>query len=434
MVSLEGQKSSASAKAFGTQMREECFSFSEGYRPLNHGSFGTFPREVRDYQRQLQDESEARPDTFIRYTYLKLLGESRAAIASLLGAEAGEVVLIQNATTGVNTVLRNLDFQHGDTILHFGTIYGACSKTIQSLSEDRPLSSHAIEITYPINDDEILHRFRCAVDEVKSQGKTPRLAMFDTVLTFPGARFPFERLVATCRELGILSFIDGAHGVGHIDLTHLGDVGPDFFISNCYKWLMVPRGCAVLYVPFRNQRKISSTVPTSWGYEVKEERDKMEPRDYFSRLFNKISTTDNTPYCCIPVALEFRSKVCGGETKLREYCEDIARQGGDQMAEMLGTEVLGTSSALFRRCCFVNVRLPLTLAELNVNAPEGPGIAKWMQELTPAEYETYIPIKFYAGNFWCRISGQVYLTLKDFEWAAETLLLICRRAKAGEWK
>ncbi|KAJ3938547.1 uncharacterized protein N0V96_011274 [Colletotrichum fioriniae] len=140
----------------------------------------------------------------------------------------------------------------------------------------------------------------------------------------------------------------------------------------------------------------SSTVPTSWGYETEENRNKMNAPYYFSKLFDKISTTDNTPYCCIPAALEFRARVCSGETSIRDYCEDIARQGGDVMAEILGTEVLGASSASFRQCCFVNVRLPLTLADLNVDTSVGRGIAKWMQELTPAEYETYIPIKFYA--------------------------------------
>ncbi|KAK1533436.1 hypothetical protein CPAR01_10144 [Colletotrichum paranaense] len=427
--------SSAPTIAFGTDIRKQCFSFAEDYHPLNHGSFGTFPKEVREYQRRLQDESEARPDTFMRYTYPKLLCESKIAIAPLLGADPGEVVFVQNATTGVNTVLRNLKFQAGDVIVYFNTIYGACYKTIQSLSEDRPLSSHAIEIAYPIDDDEIIRRFRCAVEEVRMKGKTPMLAMFDTVLTSPGVRFPFERLVQICKDLEILSLVDGAHGVGHIDLTHVGvDVRPDFFISNCYKWLMVPRGCAVLYVPFRNQAMFSSTVPISWGYEIEENRIKMNARDYFSKLFDKISTTDNTPYCCIPAALEFRARVCGGETNIREYCEHIARQGGDLMTEILGTEVLGPSFASFRQCCFVNVRLPLTLADLNVDTSAGRGIAKWMQELMPAEYKTYIPIKFYAGGFWCRISGQVYLTLEDFRWAAETLLLICRRAKAVEWK
>jgi selenocysteine lyase/cysteine desulfurase len=216
-------------------MREEHFRFAEGYRPLNHGSFGAFPVAVRDFQRQLQSESEARPDTFIRYTYLKLLEKSRAAIAPLLGADPGEVVLVPNATTGVNTVLRNLPFSEGDVVICFDAIYGACLKTLQSLSETGPLSTHETGMTYPIEDDEIIRRFRSAVEDVRAQGKRPMLAIFDTVLTFPGVLFPWEALVATCRELEIMSLIDGAHGIGHIDLTHLGAVGPDFMVSNCYK-------------------------------------------------------------------------------------------------------------------------------------------------------------------------------------------------------
>lgn len=196
---------------------------------------------------------------------------------------------------------------------------------------------------------------------------------------------------------------------------------------------MVPRGCAVLYVPFRNQKLITTTIPTSWGYETPEERAKMDPREYFSRLFDKVSTIDNTPYCCVPLALKFRSSVCGGEAAIRAYCEVIARKGGDRMAEILNTEVLGSPESSFRRCCFVNVRLPLTLSDLGVDASSGREVARWMQELTPAEYETYIPIKFYAGGFWCRISGQVYLAVEDFEWAARVLLRICERARAGEW-
>jgi hercynylcysteine S-oxide lyase len=60
--------------------------------------------------------------------------------------------------------------------------------------------------------------------------------MFDAVLTFPGVRFPWEALVEACESLQILSLVDGAHGIGHIDLTDLGRVDPDFFTSNCYKY------------------------------------------------------------------------------------------------------------------------------------------------------------------------------------------------------
>ncbi|PNH50627.1 hypothetical protein VD0003_g6540 [Verticillium dahliae] len=42
--------------------------------------------------------------------------------------------------------------------------------------------------------------------------------------------------------------------------------------------------------------------------------------------------------------------------------------------------------------------------------------------------------KFYAGEFWCRVSGQIYWTMDDFEWAAKTLQQLCERAIAGEWR
>ncbi|OAA78113.1 selenocysteine lyase [Akanthomyces lecanii RCEF 1005] len=155
----------------------------------------------------------------------------------------------------------------------------------------------------------------------------------------------------------------------------------------------------------------------------------MSPQDYFDKLFNKVSTIDNTPYCCIPAAIKFRTETCGGEANIREYCFSLAREGARRMAEILGTDYLQAEPS----CCFATVRLPLAHAELGSDT-NGRALAKWMQELTPAEYETYIPIKFYDGAFWCRISAQIYLALEDFEWATVTILEICQRMKTGEWK
>lgn len=222
---------------FGLEIRQDHFSFARDYTPLNHGSFGAFPKAVAEYQRELQLETEARPDTFIRHTYPKLLRAARSAIAPLLGADVDEVVFIPNATTGINTVLRNIDFKEGDVVIHFSTIYGACLKTLQSVAEGVGITLYNVNLTYPIEDIEILDKFEHVVRSVRASGHSVKMAMFETVLTFPGVRFPWEALVRSCRKFGILSFIDGAHGIGHIDLTHLGSLEPDFMISNCYKFV-----------------------------------------------------------------------------------------------------------------------------------------------------------------------------------------------------
>ena len=237
-----------SATPFGHEMRQCHFNFAPGHRSLNHGSYGASPKAVLAYQQHLRLEAEASPDMFIRHTNLEYLETSTIAIADMLGVESTEVVFVPNATTGTNTVLRNLAFEELDTVIHFNTIFGASVKTLESLQESIPFQSLEIAITYPIEDDEILKLFHSAVADVRAQGRKAKLAMFDTVSTFPGALFPWEMLVQACKTLGIISLIDGAHGIGHIDLRHLGQIGPDFFITNCYKYEYLPVNLIVPYL------------------------------------------------------------------------------------------------------------------------------------------------------------------------------------------
>ena len=219
---------------FGRPMRDAHFMIAPGFTPLNHGSFGTYPKSVRDDFHRWQDLSEARPDPWVRYDYPKHLESAIAAIASFLGVPADEVALLQNATTGINTVLRSLKFQDGDHILHFSTIYGACLSTIQYLKEITPLQSAGIEIAYPIEDNEIVKKFHEAVENLTRDGKRVKIALFDTISSMPGVQVPWPRLVDECKAFGILSLVDGAHGVGQVPLDLLMYY-TDFFVSNLHK-------------------------------------------------------------------------------------------------------------------------------------------------------------------------------------------------------
>ncbi|KAI1078047.1 PLP-dependent transferase [Whalleya microplaca] len=442
---------SSTVTPFGREMRRAHFNFAPSYTPLNHGSFGAFPSRVRDYQQELQRKTEARPDTFIRFSYPRLLREARDSVAPLLGAETDEVVFVPNALTAFNTILRNLSYKDGDVILYFSTIYDACLKTIQSLEETTAVKSYCMQLTYPVEDAEIVAAFRAAVLAIRQQGRTVKLAVFDTVLTFPGVRFPWEALVSACKEYSITSCIDGAHGIGHIDLRHLSQVEPDFFFSNCYKWLMVPRGCAVLYVPYRNQSWIKTTLPTAEGYLPGAQREVVPGTRYFVHLFEKVSTVDTTPYICVIEALRFRRDVCGGEEHARSYCQTVARGGGELMAAIMGTQVLENSTGTLGECCFTNVRLPLEIEPIGapiedrwehkhkpagkrIPAGEAHAIADWITKTSVDEFDTFIATRFYAGAFWIRISGQVYLERADFEWAAHVLLELCSRVKGEQEK
>lgn len=130
------------------------------------------------------------------------------------------------------------------------------------------------------------------------------------------------------------------------------------------------------------------------------------------------------------------------------------------MAEIMGTEIMENKTRTLHRCCFVNVWLPLVVTKgaasydtraepahdqevVNSQAnnkisyirdTDASEIAKWMTERSIKDYETMIPVKFYGGEIWCRISGQIYLELRDFEWAAYRLEEMCERVSKGEFK
>lgn len=470
------------------------FLHDPSYHNLNHASFGTIPSYISKQLHHYQDRHERAPDTFIRYTYPALLDHNRAAIAKLINApNIDEVVFVPNATVGVNTVLRGLaeywNKDGKDEILFFSTIYGACGRTVGYVSDSTHglVNGRDIPLTYPVSDAAVLATFRAAVATARQQGKRPRVAIFDAVSSLPGVRFPYEAMVAACRELGILSLVDAAQGVGMITLD-MAKLDPDFLVSNCHKWLFVPRACAVFYVPLRNQHLVRSTVPTSHGYvpldPSKSRANPLPPskKSVFVNNFEYVGTLDNSPYLCVQDAIEWRKTVLGGEERIMKYLRDLACSGGQEVARALGTWVMRNEDDTLGDCGMVNVAMPLIVvhdeagakvaegedqrtgaadvedaAPVNaLDAEHGAGhnsaadpnvregdiviphseaerIWEWMTKVLVEEYTTFIPTYYHDGRFWARLSAQVYLDGDDFVWAGKTLKTLCERVAKKEY-
>jgi len=177
------------------------------------GSFGGYPRTIRQTLRNYQDRAEAEPDNFIRYIYPDLLRKSRALVADVLHCPVEELVLCPNVTTATNTVLHNIRWQPGDKIVYTSGVYGALEKTIDYIVEANPeIESVRIELDMPQADDKILDLFRDTLKQQKEKCEREgrgqvRIAVFDTIVSMPGLRMPFERLVPLCREAGVLSLV-----------------------------------------------------------------------------------------------------------------------------------------------------------------------------------------------------------------------------------
>ncbi|KAJ3537672.1 hypothetical protein NM688_g6644 [Phlebia brevispora] len=262
------------------------WAFEKGYVNVNHGSYGSLPLPVLAECSKLSLLSEQNPDRFHRITYMPLLDEARRQVAEIIGAKHDEVVLVTNTTHGLNTVLRNIEWREGDVLLGATTTYGAVSRTIQYLGDrseaPRP-TVHDVLYEFPMTHAEIVDAFRAKIREVKQlhsdvqftiqpsekefDEKANRfVAVIDSITSVPGVYLPWKEMVKVCKEEGVWSVIDAAHSIGQETGINLADADPDFWVSNCHKWLYAKRGCAVVYVPERNQHVIKSSIPTSHDY------------------------------------------------------------------------------------------------------------------------------------------------------------------------
>ena len=416
------------------------------------GSFGTYPKEVGDKFRAYQAQSEARPCSFHLYDFGAPLDESREALEDLVNAPRDTVVFVGNATEGVNTVFRNLQWNEDgkDVIIFFSTIYEACAKVADFVVDyfgTSRVTSKEIQLQYPLEDDEIIQRFRNTVAEIEAAGKRARVCVFDVVSSKPGVVFPWEKLCKVCKELGVLSLVDGAQGVGMVKLD-LSKADPDFFTSNCHKWLFVPRGCAMFYVPKRNQHLITTTLATSHGYVPKTaQRDTPLPpkaKSLFVSNFEFTGTKDVSGYLAVKDAIAWRRDVCGGEEMILAYLWALNKRGTKHVAEKLGTKVLENSKGTLTNCGLGNVALPVWIGETKGGeAQDGDAliaeneitmVKQWMFRAMMDEYKTFMMLYAIGDRLFVRISAQIYLDMKDYEFAAKVLGDLCSRVAAGEYK
>ena len=103
------------------------------------------------------------------------------------------------------------------------------------------------------------------------------------------------------------------------------------------------------------------------------------------------------------------------------------------MAEILDTDIM-EEVGKSKRCCFANVRLPITLGngESEINENDAIKVAQWIAEKLAMEHDAYIAIYIHGGKLWTRLSAQIYIDLEDVERGAKVLKVLCERVVRGD--
>ncbi|GAA5995345.1 hypothetical protein JCM5350_003959 [Sporobolomyces pararoseus] len=428
----------STGEKFGREVRERYWGFEKGWTNLNHGSYGAAPLPVVSSFLSIRNEVDQAPDRYMRITYEPELIKLRTQLSQLVDCDLDDLVIVPSATMGVNCALQSMtnEWKKRDKLLYFdSTVYQACKMTLQSIVDSHPhldLSLLPVKFSYPISHEKVLELTREAIREAEADGVTKvRLALIDGISSNPGVIVPWEKLVELFKEKDVVSLVDAAHNIGQLPVS-LRTIQPDFWISNCHKWLLAHRGCAILHVNKRLQHLVHS-VPISHFYQVRTR----ETAKKWVEEFIWTGTLDWSPILSTLSALEFRKTILGGEEKITRYCHDLAIRGGELVAEILGTRTMRNSNPETEGelvANMINVLLPLPSQLPFGNSPplEADSLKTFWWKTLIEKYKTAVPIFPHDGLPWVRLSAQVYTDLKDFEFVGKALREVCQAIERGE--
>jgi isopenicillin-N epimerase len=368
---------------------------------LKHGSFGATPAAVLEEQRKFRDQMESELVRFSIRELEPLLDEARRVTGAFLGAKADDLVFVKNTTMGVNTVFHSIGLAEGDEVLTHDHAYGACVNTIRYYAEKNRYKLNVASIPFPLTgDDDIIQSLVNAI--------TPetKLLFIDHITSATGIIFPVKKLTEIFHSKGIPVFIDGAHAPGMIDLN-IEDIGAEYYVGNCHKWICSPKGSAILYVHPSKQKEV---MPLQISHHY-------DRGDSWAKKFFWPGTDDYTAYLCVPSAINFMGKIFpGGWNELRKYNRELALKGRKIIAEKLGTELPAPDHMIGH---LANILIGRTEVP-----PYGFNYIHPIQETLFSEFRIEVPVFTFKRSdpkAWVRIACQCYNDISQFEYLAQAL-------------
>jgi len=245
-------------------------------------SLGLQPKSVHSYlQQELHDWAELGVEGHFRARnpwlgYHRLLTEQTA---TLVGAERGEVVIMNSLTVNLHLMMASFyrPTPRRHKILIEGGAFPSDQYAVKSQIQFHGLDPATALLEIAPRAGEFLVREEDLGALIDREGESIALILLGGVNYSTGQVFDIESITKAGHKKGCRVGFDLAHAVGNIPL-HLHDWGPDFAVWCSYKYLNGGPGCvAGCFVHERHSR--ASDLPRfgGWWGQMEAERFLMGP-------------------------------------------------------------------------------------------------------------------------------------------------------------
>ena len=381
----------------------QLFPFDAETTYLNHGGFGVTPNDVMDARIRHLKKIEQNPASYVVCECREKWFETARLVARRFAVGEKDVALCDNATDGINAILRSLTFQCGDEILYTSTGYGAIIKALTHIGSRQGAKFVEAHIQFPKPDPQ-----QC-LDALK-KAITPRtkLAVLDHISAVTALIFPVKEMTKLCHDHGVAVLVDGAHAPGHVAFD-INDIDADWYVANLHKWYFAPRACGFLWRSPTRQSKLD-ILPSVLSWDIDEG---------FPATFAWTGTRDDSRWLSLPEAFKFMDRF--GETQVRGHNHALIREGVSLLSDAWGISS-GTPDHMIGGMALVPVpdgfSYPANLE----------GRQKLKSDFLTQNKIALDPAFDHQGRIWLRVAAQIYNERPDFERLAKVILAMHKPA------
>ena len=367
---------------------------------LNHGSYGSCPIPVFEDYQKWQVMIEQHPVKFMQDDIYQYLDESRSSLGNYINCNKNDLIYVPNPTHAVANIIKNVNLDIGDEVLSTDLEYGSCDRMWFYEAQQKGFIYNRSKVSLPIIDNETFCNdfWRNATDKTK-------YIFISQITSSTGMILPIPEIVLEAKSRGIKTIIDGAHVPAHIDLD-INNLGPDYYVGACHKWLCCPKGVSFLYVKKDQQENIQPQIMSwGWGEEYDEFKDstQLKSESRFVNIFQWQGTRDMSAFLTVPKAIEFQEEY--DWESVRGRCKKMIVDARNQITKITNLPEICPDNWLGQ---MATILFPTD----DVNQ---------FKNTLYNEYQIEIPTMSHNGYSAFRISIQGYNSEDDIDYLIETL-------------
>ena len=361
---------------------------------LNHGSFGPTPRVVQAAREEWLRRIASEPLQFFVRDLEPALDAAAAKLAAFIGADARNLVFVENATAAMNVVANSLALQPGDEVLLNDHEYGAVRRIWQRACDRQSARLVTIGLPTPLKTvEDVIEPIFAAVTE------RTKLIVVSHVTSPTALVFPVAEICRRAQERGVPVCIDGPHAIAMRPVC-LRLLGCTFYCASLHKWLSAPFGSGFLYVDRAWQSRMTPTL-WSWGRSLSGRAARWQDE------WNWPGTRDPSAFLAVPAAIEFLERA--GVENFRDQGHELAQAARNALTGLFGTAGLSPD---IENWYGTMVTVPL---------PDGPSRRAQPNDLDPLQQALWERFRIetwmsdWRGQRHLRVSFHLYHDMRDVE-------------------